>query len=565
MQGLTILGREKMNKKQKITRSQYEYISSKLETKNILLKHIFDISCLLARSPDLGEVLEHIVDGVMTGLNFDRAAILLLDDSETRLDCLCIKGFSEDGKKRAQEKPIVISKHDCYEKKVIKSGESLFIKDMRSDPSATKIDKIITKYQERRSVLYMPLKLKNRVFGMIGVDRYRTHMEITQDDIESLSIFANQASIIIENARFNKALYEEKFISENIIKSSFNGIIVSDIKGNIKRLNARAEEILGLNNEDLMHTSLRDLFDLGEDEKKGIVGIWKKKEAIRNLELYYNGKDEKRLIIDVNVFPLIGINNNIQDLVTVISDITEKKKMDDYMARLDKFVALGRIASSIAHEIRNPLASIYALIQYLEAELHGNTFHKSCFHNIRNEIDRIEKLIRQVLDLSRSLPLEVRKTNIQDLLLSIVALVTQQANQKEIAIKTVFENSDVILDIDPDRMKQVFLNLIINAIESIKERGEILISTKLASDEHGFENGISIEVRDNGIGIPCSVIGNIFDPFFTTKNMGTGLGLTVSHKIILDHGGSIEVVSIENEGTTFYVRLPITDKVSSNK
>ena len=378
----------------------------------------------------------------------------------------------------------------------------------------------------------------------------------------NLYLFRNQASILIENARFYKALYEEKILSENIIKSSFNGIIVSDITGNIKRLNARAEEILGLNNEDLMHTSLRDIFDLNEDQKKGIVGIWKKREAIRNLELYYNRKDEKRLIIDVNVVPLLGINNNIQGLVTVISDITEKKKMDDHMVRLDKLAALGRIASSIAHEIRNPLASIYALIQYLEAEFHGNIYHKSCFHNIRNEIDRIEKLIRHVLDLSRSVPLEVRETNIQDLLLSIVALVTQRASQKGIAIKTEFESCDVVLNIDPDRMKQVFLNLIINAIDSIKGRGEILISTKLASDENRLEKRMLIEVRDNGIGIPRSVIGNIFDPFFTTKNMGTGLGLTVSHKIILDHGGSVEVMSIENEGTTFYVWLPMTDEES---
>ena len=553
-----------MRKKNQLAESKYEDIKNKLELKNNLLKHIYEISSIMAGSFDLDEVLRQIVDRVTAGLLFDRAAILLLNEDETRIDCLCTKGFSKHGKKRAQERPIIINKHDCYESKVIKSGEPLFVEDMRHDPLATKIDKIISKHQERKSILYVPLKSKHKVFGMVGVDRYRTQMKITQDDVESLSIFANQASILIENAMFYKALYDEKMLSENIIASSITGIIVSNFQGKIQRLNRKAEEILGVNIEDLKDTSLRDLFDIDEAEKTRIVNVWKRKQAVTNLELYYNHKDEKRLLIGVKVFPLLDSSGKIQGLVTSISDITEKKKMDDHLLRLDKFAALGRIAAGIAHEIRNPLAAIYAIIQYLDTELHGNTHHMSCFEIITNEIGRIEKLIRQVLDLSMPLPLQEIKTNVPDLLLSIVMLVSQQASQKGITIKTEFESKDNILNVDPNRMKQVFLNLLINAMESIQGGGEILIRTRSEIDGNGLKKWMLIEVKDNGIGISAKVVDNIFDPFFTTKNVGTGLGLTVSHKIIQDHGGSIEVASIENEGTTFYVRLPIMAGDSMN-
>ena len=120
-----------------------------------------------------------------------------------------------------------------------------------------------------------------------------------------------------------------------------------------------------------------------------------------------------------------------------------------------------------------------------------------------------------------------------------------------------FKNKKIKTRLDPDRMKQVFLNLIINAIEAIENKGQILISARKEKSEKVGHNWIVIEIKDNGIGIPQCDIGKIFDPFFSTKAVGTGLGLAVSHKIVQDHGGRIEVESIEHKETTFYINLPM--------
>jgi len=299
-----------------------EKLSARLDAKNNLLNHIYAISALLTRSPDLDEVLNEIVNRVMNGLNFDRAIVMLINKDKTRLECKCIKGFTPEGEKRAWEKPLIIDRHDCYETKVIRYGKPQFFQDTASDPHITEIDRIINKYQERKSVLYVPLKLKGKVIGIIGVDRYRTRMKITQDDVESLAIFANQAAIVIENARLYRALSDEKAVSENIIKCSVNGIIVSDLMGNILNLNPRAEEILEISREDAKESLIQEIFGFDKTERKRIYSALKRKENVDHFEIPYHRKNGKRLIFDLTAFPLIDENQNILGAVTLITDLT---------------------------------------------------------------------------------------------------------------------------------------------------------------------------------------------------------------------------------------------------
>ncbi len=535
-----------------------EKLSAGLDAKNNLLKHIYAISALLTRSPDLDEVLNEIVDRVMNGLHFDRAIVMLLNNDKTRLECKCIKGFTPEGEKRAWEKPLVIGRQDCYETKVIKYGKPQFFPDTLTDPHITEIDRIINKYQERKSVLYVPLELKGEVIGIIGVDRYRTRMEITQDDVESLAIFANQAAIVIENARLYRALSDEKAVSENIIKCSVNGTIVSDLMGNILNLNPRAEEILEISREDAKKSLIQEIFSFDETERKRIFRSLKRKENVDHFEILYHRKNGKRLIFDLTAFPLIDENQNILGAVTLITDLTEKKKMDDYLSRVEKFAALGRIASGIAHEIRNPLAGIYTTVQNLEGEFDENSSQKTDLQNIMQEIDRMEKLIREILNLVRPFPLQIEEIYVNSLISIAVSLISKEAKQKGIVVETRFNPGIGRIEADSNRLRQVFLNLIINAIESIEGKGTITISTETLKSEDGKDKWIIIKFKDNGVGIPPDNINKIFDPFFTTKNVGTGLGLAVSYKIVQDHGGIIEVESKENKGTTFSVKLPVT-------
>ncbi len=532
-------------------------LREKLRIKNNLLSHIFEISSLLMSSPDLGEVLNEITNRAMTGLNFDRAIVMLLNNDKTKLECRCIKGFTPEGERRAWGKPLIFSRHDCYETKVVRLGTPRFIPDTENASDATRIDKVINRYQERNSVLYVPLKIKGKILGLLGVDRYRTRMEITHDDVESLTIFANQASIIIENARLYQALSDEKVLSENIIKCSTNGIIVSDLMGNILNVNPRAEEILEVTKEESVSMWIQDLFKFNANERWKIYWALKRNENIHFFDFPYKRPDDKQLVLNLSAFAVHDENHNTLGAVTIIADLTEKKRMDDYMQRVEKFAALGRVAAGIAHEIRNPLAGIYTTVQNLEDEFGHDDYRRGDLKNIMREIDRVEHLIRELLDLVKPAPLQVENFNIHDLLAATLSLLKKEMAVKKIELKAECNAVHPVVSADQNRLRQVFLNLTINAIESINGGGKITVRTSALNRGDRDGEWIAIDIIDNGIGIPSKHINRIFDPFFTTKNEGTGLGLTVTHKIIEEHDGMIEVESQENQGTTFRLLLPV--------
>ncbi len=535
-------------------------LSEKLRINNNLLSHIYEISSLLTRSPDLAEVLNEITDRAMHGLNFDRAIVMLLNSDKAKLECKCIKGFTPQGERRAWEKPLIFNRHDCYETKVIRYGTPRFVPDTENAPDVTPIDKVINRYQERNSLLYVPLKIQDKILGLLGVDRYRTRMEITQDDVESLTIFANQASIIIENARLYQALSDEKALSENIIKCSTNGVIVSDLMGNILNMNPRAEEILELTREEAIKLRIQDVFKFNSNDRRKIYRALKLRENIHYFDFPYQREHGRRLVINLSGFAVHDENHNTLGAVTIITDLTEKKRLDDYLLRVEKFAALGRIAAGIAHEIRNPLAGIFTTVQNLESELAEEDHQRSDLKNILQEIDRIEKLIREVLDLVRPVPLQVEEFDIHDLISTTLSLLRKEMVKKRIELKTEYDARTPVIKADPHRLRQVFLNLTINAIESIEGGGKITVKTdtKRQMDRKKERDWFSIDVIDDGIGIASEHINRIFDPFFTTKSGGTGLGLTVTHKIVEDHNGMIEVESRADRGTIFRVLLPVT-------
>jgi len=385
-------------------------------------------------------------------------------------------------------------------------------------------------------------------------------MKITQDDVESLVYFANQASIIIENARLYKAVSDEKILSESIINCSVNGVIISDLTGNILNVNPRAEEILGRSRNEMLRMRIQDIFKFDQAERHKIYRALVHNENIYYFDLNYSRPDGKRLILNLGGFAVIDENKNTLGAVTAITDMTEKKKMDDYLMRVERLAALGRIAAGIAHEIRNPLAGIYMTAQNLEREIGEHSAAGNDLQNIMQEIDRIEKLIRDVLNLIRPMPLQIEEVDIHQLLLTTMALLKKEMSQKNISLKTELNAARGVLRADSNRLRQVFLNLTLNAIEAISNRdGLIEVRTDATRGNDGAASWMAIHFKDNGIGIPAGHLDKIFDPFFTTKTVGTGLGLTVSHKIVQDHRGMIEVESEEHRGTTIKVLLPLED------
>lgn len=254
----------------------------------------------------------------------------------------------------------------------------------------------------------------------------------------------------------------------------------------------------------------------------------------RTVEELTHKKEELKRMVD----ELEKVNENL-------------KRAQQEIIQAEKFAVAGRLASSIAHEIGNPVNTIYMLLELLK-ETRDEKKKVEYIDRIKGEVERIERFTRSLLDLSRPLQLEIKKTNLQEIVkraMEIVFMKKMRGIDTELILSSIPET-----ETDPSMLMQVFINILLNARDAVMEKGEGKIT--LTIREEG--NEIIVEVADTGTGIDDEILPNIFEPFFTTKprEKGTGLGLTISQRIIRELGGRIEVESKKGEGSTFRIFIP---------
>jgi len=230
------------------------------------------------------------------------------------------------------------------------------------------------------------------------------------------------------------------------------------------------------------------------------------------------------------------------------------------LRRADRLSSLGLLTAGLAHEIRNPLVAIRTFTQLLPERYEDAEFRNGFQGLALKEVDRICGLINDLLSFARPSKPNVAPENINDVVDNIVRILEAQAKEKGIVVVRDFANDLPKAWIDREQMKQVFMNLVLNAIQAMKGEGSITISTREINRTGTAPVGhfVQVEVRDTGIGIPEVNLDHIFDPFFTSgKEEGSGLGLAVSHQIIQEHGGFVTVESKLGQGTAFFIHVPV--------
>ncbi len=234
-----------------------------------------------------------------------------------------------------------------------------------------------------------------------------------------------------------------------------------------------------------------------------------------------------------------------------------QKERTRKMYRADRLATLGELSAGAAHEIRNPLTSIRSSIQFLKRKLNNSTDIEMA-NDLISEVDRINEIIEGMLSFAKPQPLKKENTQLKTILLQTVQLVSNTARKKEINICLNYQADREDIFADPSQLKQLFLNIIMNAIQAIKNiPGKIEINVIFSEGKNKYTPVYLIEFIDNGEGISNENIDKIFDPFYTTKNEGTGLGLSISYGIINQHGGDIEFFSEPGKGTKVKIRIPL--------
>jgi len=255
----------------------------------------------------------------------------------------------------------------------------------------------------------------------------------------------------------------------------------------------------------------------------------------------------------------IGIEN-----ARLYSRLREKmdhlRRSQALLSRAERFSSLGNLAARLAHEIKNPMTAIAAFIQMLPRKFDDERFRTEFYEVARDETERVNCLITEMLDLVKTRENHFSRENLHQLIDRMVLLVSPQSRAKQIRIDQDYSPEIGKVWMDPEKMKEVILNLLTNAVEFTDRAGKIRIVTRRLSD-NGHPGGVRIDLVDNGIGIEADRMEQIFNPYFSTKpesraNSGTGLGLFVSHQNVHDQGGSIEVESSVGRGTRFVVTLP---------
>ncbi|OGP98991.1 MAG: hypothetical protein A2026_00545 [Deltaproteobacteria bacterium RBG_19FT_COMBO_46_12] len=357
--------------------------------------------------------------------------------------------------------------------------------------------------------------------------------------------------------------------NRNIIQSLDSGLLTIDLSGKINFLNRTAEKILNRNREELKSTSIFDLFpnihDVLEQVKKKLSNP---SSDYQRYETLLANHHDKKIYLGFSISPLTNPDESLIGHTLIFQDITKFKEMEEQMKRVDKMAAVGVLAAGMAHEIRNPLASLSGSIQMLKSELSLDHHQQHLMEITLRESERLNALITDFLLFAQPPQTHKMISPIGRVIDETIELFFHSPSFHD-GIRILGPNNDeeIQTSIDPDQIKQVFWNLFINAAHAMPNGGEIRVQCQKgnawgipslpASLQLKGKEWVKISIADSGNGIAPEEKEKIFEPFFTTKENGTGLGLSIVHKIIENHNGLIKVESDLDRGSTFTIFLPV--------
>jgi len=393
----------------------------------------------------------------------------------------------------------------------------------------------------------------------VGLDMAPVEIARTQDQrhmvIMALTLlllgFAGFITLFLAQAyRSTKtSLHRIKAFSDHLVETMPIGMVALDSDGRVRAMNRAAEKMLGKEKgfavgrvaQEVLPT---ELLDVATEASERMTTV--------ETELSISRAYKESLSLEVIAAPLSPEDRPyFFGLVVLFRDLTEMRKLKEEVARSQRLASIGQLAAGVAHEIRNPLSSIKGFATYCRERYKDVPQDKQTAEIMVQEVDRLNRVISQLLEFARPPQIQKRKSDVVEIVKDSARMVEQDAERKSVQIRLDLPEKGVVTEVDADRIKQVFLNFYLNALEAMDEGGTLSVSVN-ANTGSGTAK---IEISDTGRGIAEEDLPHIFDPYFTTKPSGTGLGLAIAHKIIESHGGEILVESKEGLGTTFVIKL----------
>jgi PAS domain S-box-containing protein len=355
-----------------------------------------------------------------------------------------------------------------------------------------------------------------------------------------------------------KTLEQVKSLARNILKSVPNGILTVDQEGRVTAINPVAEQILSLSATQALGQSYLGLFP-EEDPIHGILsGALDGRQYLQDQDISYPVASSQQVAIRVTVSELKDHRQAYAGVVLLLRDVSELLILEQQLRRSEKLSALHTLSAGVAHEIRNPLSALDLNLHLLEDELseehRARPAVKKYLDVLSVEIQRLKDILDNFMRFSKPLALKMERVDLARVLHHILRLLGHEASEKSVRFEISVPEKIPPVQGDETELSQVFLNIIINALQAMPRGGILKVSAVLMGEPP--RQAIEVRISDTGIGIPKQNLPKLFEPFFTTKEYGGGLGLPITYRIVEDHGGSIHIESHEGTGTTVAVRLP---------
>lgn len=353
---------------------------------------------------------------------------------------------------------------------------------------------------------------------------------------------------ITEKRQLIDLLEESRQQYKSLFEYSPDIVYMTDLEGRFIDLNPRFKEVTGYEPEEVIGRYFQKLIPRRYQEAlENYFAIVSNDNTPQHMELEIKSKHGEKIILECTSVPMV-IHGETRGIIGYGRDVTKLRKTEEKLRRSEKLSVVGELSASVAHEIRNPLTSLIGFIQLLESE---DEKHQYYYSIMADELNRINHITGELLLLAKPQQLKFVQADLHSLLSTVISLLKPEAALHNIEIHSSFGPKDSLIECEPNQLKQLFINLIKNAIEASHPGGKVAISA-----DCGDDGKVEISIMDDGVGISKERLERIGEPFYSSKEKGTGLGLTVSSKIVDAHHGKMEFKSELNKGTKVIITLP---------
>ena len=398
-----------------------------------------------------------------------------------------------------------------------------------------------------------PLFQDELLAGFIVIGAKRSGDPFYSRDIDLLSTLTNQAAVAMKNAHLYTQVVVVNEYVDNILSTMESGVIAVDASGHISLFNPAAHRLTGMKFTSSGGLSYRDL-------PAPLAG------PLRNTLLEGGSHSQLETVLHAggeSAIPLVYSTTKLQDrdgrthgALIVFSDLSRLKELEKEKRRAERLASFGALAAGVAHEIKNPLVAIRTFAELLPERFGDVDFREDFSKVVIKEISRIDDLVARLRGIAATAPQQVGAVDLRDPINDTIALLRGQLEQTRTAVLREYQDPAPFVSIEESQLKQLFLNLFLNAIEAMGVEGTLTV--RITRKHAQGVSWIVVEVSDTGPGISDAVAANIFDPFFTTKTRGSGLGLTICRGITDAHRGTIRAErNLDGPGTTLVVELPV--------